>query len=175
MEPAEFAAARLDEDEAMALAAGEDDAARTWTGGDNGYEDSGIVSDGRGWTVVYDEGSPDTAQAVHIGRHDPARVLREAAAGRRILERHRDCVPYGGGLCDHAGIVDLYAGPCPDMRDLLARWDDHRDYDPAWRFGVQAPAEVTGQPPGGMYEHTGMGVCNKGRRHHGRCEYGNGV
>ena len=74
--------------------------------------------------------------AAHIARHDPARVLREVEAGRRILERHRDCVQYGGGICEHAGAVDP---PCPDLRDLLCRWADHPDYLPGW-----APAAAGG-------------------------------
>lgn len=75
-----FLRARLDETEAAAKAAGDDEAGRTWTGSDNGYPDGGTVTDGRGRTVVCDEGAPDTAQALHIGRHDPARVLREVEA-----------------------------------------------------------------------------------------------
>ena len=66
----------------------------------------------------------------HIARHDPARALRDVEAGERILERHRYCEPYGGGPCDHAGIVD---GPCPDMRDLAARWRDHPDHGKGWK------------------------------------------
>ena len=42
-------------------------------------------------------------------------------------------------------------------------------------FDVPPPADLVELPPGGVFEHTGMGVCNKGRRHEGRCDFGNGV
>jgi hypothetical protein len=45
----------------------------------------GRVVDGAGDVVVHDEGSPSDKQAWHITRHDPARVLREIDAKRRIL------------------------------------------------------------------------------------------
>jgi hypothetical protein len=38
-------------------------------------------------TIVFDEGSPSADQAAHIARHDPARVLAECAAKRRIVDR----------------------------------------------------------------------------------------
>lgn len=62
--------------------------------------------------------------------HDPARALRDAAAGRRVLERHRDCVPWGSGPCEHAGTTGQ--PPCPDMRDLLSRWSDRPGYRQEW-------------------------------------------
>ena len=64
-----------------------------------------------------------------IARHDPARVLREVAAGRRILARHVRQPGQHPDFCRH----DLRVLPCPDMRDLLARWDDHPDYRPEWK------------------------------------------
>jgi hypothetical protein len=35
--------------------------------------------------IVYDEGSPSPAQADHIARHDPARVLRRVKATRELV------------------------------------------------------------------------------------------
>jgi Family of unknown function (DUF6221) len=66
----------------------------------------------------------------HIARHDPARVLREVEAGRRIVARHRDCGD-GMGYCGDGG----HGGDvlCPDMADLLVRWADHPDYDESWK------------------------------------------
>jgi hypothetical protein len=66
----------------------------------------------------------------HFG---PARMLRDVEAVRRILERHRDCYPYGGGPCDHAGLVAFDERPCPDLRDLAARWSDHPEYQERWK------------------------------------------
>jgi hypothetical protein len=57
-------------------------------------------------------------------------ALRDVESARRILARHRDCVPWGNGPCEHAGITG--EPPCPDLRDLLWRWSEHLDYDPAW-------------------------------------------
>lgn len=62
--------------------------------------------------------------------NDLGRVLRDVESGRRILERHRDCVPWGGGPCEHAGTTG--EPPCPDLRDLLRRWGDHPRYNQAW-------------------------------------------
>jgi hypothetical protein len=42
--------------------------------------------EGYGMPIVYDEGRPLFEQAVHIARHDPARVLAEVAAKRRIID-----------------------------------------------------------------------------------------
>jgi hypothetical protein len=40
--------------------------------------------------VVYAEGYPTFAQAQHIARHDPARILREVEAKQRIYSDHPD-------------------------------------------------------------------------------------
>jgi hypothetical protein len=58
------------------------------------------------------------------------RDIREAAAGRRILRRHRNCM-YGGGYCGDGGHGgDLL---CPELADLLVRWADHPEYEQAWK------------------------------------------
>ncbi|GGK32137.1 hypothetical protein GCM10011583_74870 [Streptomyces camponoticapitis] len=55
-------------------------------------------------------GLPPTI-ALHVALHDPARVLREIEAKRRILARHaRD--PW----------------PCHDLRDLALPYADHPDF-----------------------------------------------
>lgn len=53
----------------------------------------------------------------------PARMLRDVASGRRTLARHTKCVQ------------GKWAGPypCPELADLLYRWADHPDYEPAWK------------------------------------------
>jgi hypothetical protein len=48
----------------------------------------GRIEDANGAVVVYDEGSPTDAEAEHIALHDPARVLAEVVAKRRILDEH---------------------------------------------------------------------------------------
>ena len=131
MDPAAFAEARLDEDEEVALAAGDDDTARSWTSFDiGGYPVIGAgVDDGWGVTVVGPPASSEV-QARHIALHDPARALREVEAGRRILGRHWNCGT-GGGWCDEPGLTRW--SPCPDMADLLTRWADHPAYGQEWK------------------------------------------
>lgn len=48
----------------------------------------GLICDQLGNVVTYDEGSPSEAQAAHIARHDPARVLAEVAAKRAVLDEY---------------------------------------------------------------------------------------
>lgn len=52
------------------------------------YGDAGRIEGDDDEVVVYDEGSPTPLQADHIIRHDPARVLAEVDAKRRILNLH---------------------------------------------------------------------------------------
>jgi hypothetical protein len=61
---------------------------------------------------------------------DPARVLREVEAGRRILARHQ---PDGFGCqyCADGGHNSDWG--CADLADLLARWADHPEYRPEWK------------------------------------------
>lgn len=56
----------------------------------------------------------------HIARHDPARVLAECEAKRRILN-----------LCDFEPDCD--AAVLKVARVLAAVYADHPDYDEAWR------------------------------------------
>jgi hypothetical protein len=59
--------------------------------------------------------------AAHVIRHDPARVLREVAAKRAILELHAQGTDWDGE-----------PWPCSTIRALIAIWRDHPDFDPAW-------------------------------------------
>lgn len=59
--------------------------------------------------------------ARHIARHDPARVLAECEAKRRIVERHL--------ACDDTGLGD---DPCDDLRVLAAIYGAHPDYRAGW-------------------------------------------
>jgi hypothetical protein len=87
--------------------------------------------------VISDEEvSPQVAR--HIARHDPARVLREVEAGRRLVmaliaaERYRAGADSLGNLAgsyaagEHAGLMRA-----AEFR--AAVYDDHPDYDEAWR------------------------------------------
>lgn len=131
----EFLRARLDEDEQAASAA----VPGPW-----------IVRDG--WDYEAERavfGSPRGVQHVattkrnearwrenrdHIARHDPARVLAEVEAKRRILDEHRDedgnC--YGCGLCND-GERRYKVDECPTKRALALPYSDHPDYREEWR------------------------------------------
>jgi hypothetical protein len=78
------------------------------------------------------------ANGAHIARHDPARVLAECAAKRRIVKRH----PAVSGCCEtctdkmsHPRPSEWAAVryPCPTLRDLAAVYADHPDYRDEWK------------------------------------------
>lgn len=132
-----FLTARLDEDEAAAYYSGParvawltycDDSGRMLytTVAASNDEDDPWVADG------HDLPSPTAACIVF----DPARVLAEVKAKRRVLARHHDD---GNGACDGCGF-DQEWGPlvehideCHELRDLAAPDADHPGYNPAWR------------------------------------------
>jgi Family of unknown function (DUF6221) len=145
MDLAEFLAARLDEDEAAA-GAGARRVGMPWRAEPQPGTPGGLVIDDLG--LVGSTGGRYAAE--HIARHDPARVLREVAAGRAILAEHAatDWTAYGDRMCRRCVLDDdephdepyhWLPFPCPTLRALAAAYSDHPDYDPAW-----APA-VTGQ------------------------------
>lgn len=110
----EFLRARLDEDRALAEAAGGDD----WRLQDH-PSDTGAVYDSKGEPVVYDEGSPTEEQSAHIARHDPDRVLRQTSVLR-------------GRVDLWSKMAGSHARAC--LRDLAAIWVDHPDYRPEWKL-----------------------------------------
>lgn len=78
------------------------------------------------------------AVAAHIARHDPARVLREVAAKRAIMERH--CPSQAGG-CAGCGVYlgrddqwhpNVQFEDCEELLGLAAIYADHSEYDPQW-------------------------------------------
>ncbi|MEV4197029.1 DUF6221 family protein [Micromonospora globbae] len=74
------------------------------------------------------------ADAEHIARHDPARVLAEVAAKRRILDEHFEAslgdTGVGAGDCT---TCTNYAWPCPTVRLLALPYADRPGYRPEWR------------------------------------------
>jgi hypothetical protein len=113
----------------------------------DGYEDSvkvgwrACVVDQEDRSVVYpDAGQCSPSDADHIARHDPARVLREVAALRAVVEIHEPVksafpsftAPMVCGVCS-PGKEEGWDAPCPTLRHLASIWSDHEDYDPAWQ------------------------------------------
>ena len=118
-----FLKARLDEDEATAKAA---------AGGDPGGSTARTAK--------------DVAVALHVGMHDPARVLREVEAKRAIVAEHEpDRVGKFGSeeaarclvcLTDREGYEELWEAdewPCATLRTLAAVYRDHPDYRSEWK------------------------------------------
>lgn len=71
---------------------------------------------------------------------DPARVLAECEAKRRIVELHKpwhgsyECPTCADGASEDHGevVVDRLRAPCPTLRLLAPPYADHPDYQPVW-------------------------------------------
>ncbi|MFB7336913.1 hypothetical protein FNH09_09800 [Streptomyces adustus] len=77
------------------------------------------------------------AVARHVARHDPARVLREVEAKRRVLNRHALSSAEGDPERPWANRDDCqFDGdlwPCDDLLDLALPYQDHRDFPERYR------------------------------------------
>lgn len=133
----QFLRDRLDDDERAARAA----TPGPWKVDDETFTESVGASDGV--SVIsgsrYGGGAPpvDTEDALHIARHDPARVLREVEAKRRIVD---EIVPAMNGMDDRidgewgVGAMDPSEYESVDLLKLLALpYADHADYRDDWR------------------------------------------
>jgi hypothetical protein len=116
----DFLRERLDEDEAVALAA---------TPGPWSAQGGTQVMPPAPWKVdpwyknaVADTQPGNRTNNVHIARHDPARVLATVAAHRAIVELHSPCDAWSYG--DPA--------TCPELVALATIYADHPSFDPAW-------------------------------------------
>lgn len=115
MDLIEFLRARLDEDERAALGA-KGDTPGIWE----------TKSDPATWIVLYDaSGKLTMGQERHIARHDPARVLREVEAHRRIVDEYEASVRRVG-VCMSGSLRRV-------VMALATVYDDHADYCEEWR------------------------------------------
>lgn len=121
----EFLLARIAEDEAAARASG----GISWTV--NGDEWSRTVTDA---SVVYDKGLPASAQAEHIARHDPPRVLTECDAKRLIVQEYlnEEWVMSQGHRTDWT--AGGQAAREMVIQCLASVYADHPDYDQTWKL-----------------------------------------
>lgn len=112
-----FLRARLDEDEAVARAAtaGAWELVRAPDG--SWYVDPGDLDD----VANVDR----TADAEHIARHDPARVLRDVAANRAIVDEcERMSQPFPAEWLSPQGQI---------LRALASTYADHPEYREEWK------------------------------------------
>jgi hypothetical protein len=116
-----FLRARLDEDEQAAAAAAGQQTYYDWEVREaEPHEQPEVRATGTSYQVV---SGVDDSTAEHIARHDPARVLREVEAKRRLIQW---CVWMVG---DFRGS-DVWK----DVLPLLALpYADHPDYRDEWR------------------------------------------
>lgn len=149
---AAFLEARLQEDQAAAMAAPVDPA-----GAMDAMFETEALHEEQDWRLYPEretEYARGQAAALHwaatamrermvpITLHDPARVLREVAAKRAILGEHRQNGPDSIWCwrCDPgADMGDGAMFPCVTLRAVAAVYSAHPDYDPAW-----APEPATG-------------------------------
>jgi hypothetical protein len=139
--------AQLDEDERIARAASWTDDANAWHAEPSPF---GARDSGQRWYVedAMDDGvvsrvdpvaSDDEGVARHIAEHDPARVLLEIDAKRRIVECHEPWVAGNGDtICGRCGRehVDGRPGghfPCGTLRLLALPYADRTGYRDEWR------------------------------------------
>ena len=138
-----FLRARLDDDEQVARAAG----GPVWRyaqlrddpdGRPGGYaltlgDDRPIVDIG-----FMDDDAMLPAESEHIARHDPARVLADVEAKRKLIKRYELAVDITE---NHTSITpflrgqdDGYTQACMDLIRAAAEvYADHSDYDESWR------------------------------------------
>lgn len=120
-----FIAARLDEDEEGARAAG----SAPWTADGLGVhvDPRAVAANKHAFRAEYIASVGHDRYAQHIARHDPARVLRQCAALRSVLDTYRlfnetRDYPAEAWIAMRDGA----------LRPIAAIWSDHRDYDPSW-------------------------------------------
>ena len=116
----EFLTARLDEDEATALAA---DKSR-WLGTSDKLV-SFEVKDAEGaWETVGWVSTDTRDNEYHIARWDPVRVLAEVAAKRQVLAAYEAAsAPF---------MADKRAGLWVAVKALATAYSDHPDFAAAW-------------------------------------------
>jgi hypothetical protein len=121
----EFLRARLDEDEAAARAA----SPGRWVAAGTciGSEDHGTMARMAVPSGMYRK---RVADAEHIARWDPARVLADCAAKRALLAQHARTEHEGHAWCGHC--YGEPAWPCTDLRIMAQPYADRPGFDPAW-------------------------------------------
>jgi hypothetical protein len=152
----EFLRDRLDEDDAFAEMAA--NGGGEWVQRGRFGANGPVEEKSNGRVVVPDTGVPDQLEAIHIARHNPARVRSEVQAKRGILDRYRPEAtdPHPGLPCTnsvhfdpdgedydpdvvcerHSRAIDERPdgafGNDAVLRLLALPYADHPDYQPGW-------------------------------------------
>lgn len=118
--------AQLNEDERVARAV--EDRSAPWDGQWRNDSD-GALRTYNGWVLAHNGGKPYAPGLLdHIALHDPARVLAEVDAKRRIIEAEQDRVVAEGPLPDRmrdlveTDVLRLLALPYADRDGYRAEW-----------------------------------------------------
>ncbi len=147
----EFLTARLDDDEAVALAA-----CAHWEHPDSWECKRGKALEVYGDRVVREAlASPDPLDVAHVGRgarhialHDPVRVLAEVKAKRQIVERAQFVDDHGPAV-DHVRALDMSTGAASALRDVLEflalPYADHKDFQEAWYHRGRSHPDYRGE------------------------------
>lgn len=131
----EFLLARIGEDEESARQAGSGEW-ESWSHRAGGVDLRDLVENRKRFAEVPSD------RDEHIARHNPARVLAECAAKRRIVELHSPVEDQGATVCSECGPdedvrfrVEAYGRgwPCPTIRTLATVYVDHPDYREEWK------------------------------------------
>jgi hypothetical protein len=127
----EFIRAQLADDERVAREAGS--RALTWPATGTWYLE-GVEHN----VVGQEEAFCHPHNVEHIARHDPARVLAEVDAKRRILDRHRPIELFSSMYCTYCGVLGGQRArdvnwPCPEILDAAAPYADRPGYRESWR------------------------------------------
>jgi hypothetical protein len=136
----QFLRDRLDDDERVARAAMWDGQSDVWTASPPkatyerytvvDYCDDGVV-------VVTPENADADGVGRHVARHDPARVLREVDAKRRLLAEHLPAksphVPFPYCHCEAGDGCVGGPYPCLTVQLLVLPYADHPNYRDEWR------------------------------------------
>jgi hypothetical protein len=131
----EFLRAQLDEDERVAREATtgpwRHNPDKHWRKPGTSWFEEAVFAGPAGADATCVAGTGETddpqsmADAEHIARWDPVRVLARVAADRRILELHSSPDP----SCDACGWIQ----PCETVRLLALPYADKEGYRPEWR------------------------------------------
>jgi hypothetical protein len=111
-----------DPDKLMAARAG------MWQAGGEEFVGAGPLTATVGVAATGPSDHPQSmTDAQHIARHDPARVLRQAEALRRIVD---DCAQIIG---ESSSASPEYGLAVAILKNVAAVDADHKDYQPEWR------------------------------------------